>query len=242
MLEVFDDHVFVASDKEDVEFMLTGQQAALQLAIEAFCHAQKVFWLLDDDALASGLPGELSASLAALVRETPGFNHFAATNSQNGSLEAAGFPVPLLLELRGSLLHRQCIVPCCEHVWAWRSPADERCPICSSPSTTNIIGRYDLPWVATRLYRQELAFRSWSQQSGAAAVIELGSLGFSPLFSPRLKALGRQLRAPVIRCCAAYDGPMAGGVIGLRDNGVVWLAALRDALRNTGLFPRSVPA
>jgi NAD-dependent SIR2 family protein deacetylase len=183
-------------------------------------------WFERDPALAWGFYGH---RLERYRRTTPheGFSwlrrwaqarphgHFVFTSNVDGQFQKAGFAEERVIECHGSLLHFQCVQPCCAATW----PAPEelpftldsatmratgelpRCGSCGGLARPNVLMFDDENWSPGRTSIQQVRFQTWlrSLARGRFVVIELGAgirVSTVRTASERMAAAGR---VPLIR-------------------------------------------
>ncbi len=159
-------------------------------------------WFERDPALAWGfyghrlelyrrtVPHEGFACLQRWAQKRPR-GHFVFTSNIDGQFQKAGFAEERVVECHGSLLHRQCVKPCCAATW----PAPEelsftidpvtmratgelpRCRSCGGLARPNVLMFGDESWSPGRTSIQQVRFQTWSRSlvRGRFVVIELGA-------------------------------------------------------------------
>jgi NAD-dependent SIR2 family protein deacetylase len=183
-------------------------------------------WFERDPALAWGFYGH---RLERYRRTTPheGFSwlrrwaqarphgHFVFTSNVDGQFQKAGFAEERVIECHGSLLHFQCVKPCCAATWP--APAElpftvdsvtmratgelPLCRSCGGLARPNVLMFDDESWSPGRTSTQQVRFQTWlrSLARGRFVVIELGAgtrVSTVRTASERMAAAGR---VPLIR-------------------------------------------
>jgi len=183
-------------------------------------------WFEQDPALAWGFYGHrftLYRSTAphegfARLRRWAGKNPrgcFVFTSNVDGQFQKAGFAESRIVECHGSLLHLQCVKPCCAATW----PAPEgfsftldpatmratgelpRCKSCGGLARPNVLMFGDDSWSPGRTSIQEVRFQAWlrSLARGRFVVIEIGAGTSVPTVRLTSEQLAASGRVPLIR-------------------------------------------
>jgi NAD-dependent SIR2 family protein deacetylase len=197
--------------------------ARLGLSFEQLANPE---WFERDPALAWGFyghrfelyrrttPHEGYARLRRWAQKWP-HSHFVFTSNVDGQFQKAGFAEERLVECHGSLLHLQCVKPCCAATW----PAPEdfsfrldpvtmratgelpRCRSCGALARPNVLMFGDKSWSPGRTSAQQVRFQAWLRPlaRGGFTVVEIGA----GLRVPAVRSMSEQLaaagRAPLIR-------------------------------------------
>jgi NAD-dependent SIR2 family protein deacetylase len=116
---------------------------------------------------------------------------FVFTSNVDGQFQRAGFAEERVEECHGSLMHLQCVKPCCAATW----PAPEdfsftidsatmratgelpRCASCGGLARPNVLMFDDTAWTPGRASIQEVRFQAWLRllARGRFVVVEIGA-------------------------------------------------------------------
>jgi NAD-dependent SIR2 family protein deacetylase len=197
--------------------------AKLGLSFEQLANPE---WFERDPALAWGFYGHRldlyrrttpHEGFARLLRwaqkKPPGC--FVFTSNVDGQFQKAGFAEERVVECHGSLLHLQCVKPCCAATW----PAPEemvltidpatmratgelpRCRSCGGLARPNVLMFGDESWSPGRTSAQQVRFQAWlrSLARGRFVVIELGAGTRVSTVRAQSEELAAAGRVPLIR-------------------------------------------
>ena len=140
---------------------------------------------------------------------------FVFTSNVDGQFQKAGYVEERIEECHGSLLHLQCVKPCCAATW----PAPEdflfsinpatmratgelpRCGSCGGLARPNVLMFGDGAWSPGRTSAQEVRFQAWlrSLARGRFVVIEIGAGTDVPTVRSTAEQLTAAGRVPLIR-------------------------------------------
>ena len=183
-------------------------------------------WFERDPALAWGFyghrldlyrrttPHEGFARLRRWAQKRP-HGHFVFTSNVDGQFQKAGFAEERVVECHGSLLHFQCVKPCCAATW----PAPEElqftidpvtiratgelphCRSCGALARPNVLMFGDDRWSPVRSSVQQVRFQAWlrSLVRGRFIVIELGAGIHVATVRAQSEELAAAGRVPLIR-------------------------------------------
>ena len=203
-------------------------------------------WFVNDPALAWGFYGHRYR----LYRKTTphdGFQilrrwteaktggGFVFTSNVDGHFQKAGFAEENIVECHGSLLHLQCVKPCCAASWPipgeFQFDFDEttmrargelpRCLKCGGLARPNVLMFDDFAWDPGRTSVQQVRFNLWLRRlaRGRIAVIELGAGTHVPTVREASAQLATSAGVPLIRInLRESQGPrgtlsLAGGAL-----------------------------
>ncbi len=154
---------------------------------------------------------------AVLLRwaESKKHGYYVFTSNVDGQFQKAGFSDERIVECHGSLLHLQCVKPCCSA--SWPAPADlrfdvdpetlrlrsepPRCMSCSGPARPNVLMFDDVRWTDGRSAARQIRFRLWLRglTRGRLAVIELGAGVAVPTVRTTAEQVASAAGVPIIR-------------------------------------------
>jgi NAD-dependent SIR2 family protein deacetylase len=149
---------------------------------------------------------------------------FVFTSNVDSQFQGAGFVEERIVECHGSLMHLQCVKPCCAATW----PAPEdfeftldpttmratgelpRCRSCGGLARPNVLMFGDEAWSPGRTSAQEVRFKAWlrSLARGRFVVVEIGAGTHFPTVRSTSEHLAAAGRVPLIRINPReFDGP-----------------------------------
>lgn len=161
----------------------------------------------------AGVPHAGFAILRQWVESKPQ-NGFVFTSCVDGCFQRGGFAEERIVECQGTLLHLQCVKPCCAATWP--APADlrlaidpetlraggelPRCVRCGGTVRPNVLLVADGAWSSGRTLAQQVRFRAWqgSLARGRFAVMEICG-GAGPGVREAAEQLAAAGRVPLIR-------------------------------------------
>jgi len=191
----------------------------------SFVDMANPFWFGRDPELAWGFYGHRFALYRAttphagfgiLRRWAAGMARggFVFTSNVDGQFQAAGFPLPSILECHGSIDHLQCTRPCCQEIWPGHeleiavdpetfraAPPLPSCPACGALARPNVLMFNDWQWIPHRSSEQERRFEVWLDEAAAGrlAIVELGAGTGVPTVRLSSERIARSHRATLIR-------------------------------------------
>jgi NAD-dependent SIR2 family protein deacetylase len=114
--------------------------------------------------------------------------YFVFTSNVDGQFQRAGFDDERIVECHGSLLHRQCVRPCGDDVWAAGDETVDvdaetiraadplpRCTRCGALARPNVLMFGDGAWVEDRTEEQHARLRRWLAGVTRPTIIECGA-------------------------------------------------------------------
>ncbi len=183
-------------------------------------------WFQSDPAFAWGFYGHRyqlyrdtkpHAGFEILARWAGKMDHgyFVYTSNVDGQFQKAGFSDERIVECHGSLMHFQCVKPCCSA--SWPAPVttsfqiDEarlvaqgelpRCTSCGGLARPNVLMFGDGSWTDGRSAAHEIRFRLWLRglARGKLAVVELGAGNALPTVRRTAEQVAQAAGNPLIR-------------------------------------------
>jgi NAD-dependent SIR2 family protein deacetylase len=140
---------------------------------------------------------------------------FVFTSNVDGQFQKAGFAEERIEECHGSLLHLQCVRPCCAATWpvpeefqfavdptTMRATGElPRCRSCGGLARPNVLMFGDGAWSPGRTSAQEVRFQAWlrSLARGRFVVVEIGAGTNVPTVRSTAEQLAAAGRVPLIR-------------------------------------------
>lgn len=159
-------------------------------------------------------PHEGFARLRRWAQKRPR-GHFVFTSNVDDHFGKAGFAEESIVECHGSLMHLQCVKPCCAATWptpeklpfavdreTLRATGElPRCWSCGALARPNVLMFSDENWSPGRTSAQHVRFQAWlrSLVRGRFVVIELGAGVHVPTVRSTSEELAAAGRAPLIR-------------------------------------------
>lgn len=117
-----------------------------------------------------------------------GLDYFVVTSNVDGQFQKAGVPEERILEVHGSIRHRQCLHPCCAEIWADDDPPEvdsstmraksvPYCIRCGCTARPNILMFGDFSWISDRTDAQDERFNRFLQETEreGMVIVEMGA-------------------------------------------------------------------